>query len=203
MTEYDPYFKDEGTGMTDRDLYTCGDFNCDGHARINDRCPEYIDCVESKPCPYPHCDYDPEVDGQHRHNYPPKPAPTYTVSGNALRIFRLDPEGNPIGEAVEFPGPVSFDIPEGTVSDAAVFTDAQGFSNITLDIEMGQVSPEILALLTGQGTPPEEMMLVTLPKYPRLRFAAYCLRRWTIDLVADGWRWLRRCERWWFSMGGK
>lgn len=154
--------------MTDRDLFYCTDFQCDGHARSNETCtdPESGYLI-------PGC----------------KPAPKYTVSGNALRIFRLDPEGNPVGEAVEFPGPVSFDIPEGTVSDAAVFTDAQGFSSLTLDVEMGQVSPEILALLTGQGTPPEEMMLVTLPKYPRLRFAAYCLRRWTIDLVVDGWRW--------------
>ena len=140
--------------MTDRDLYMCGDFNCDGHARSNERC------------------VDPES------GYPVGPAaPTYTVSGNSMRIFRLDPEGNPIGEAMEFPGPVSFDIPEGTVEDATVLMDSDGFSSLTLDIDMGQVSPEVMALLTGQGTPPEKIeVFIPRPWY---------------------WRWLPRRVRHW------
>lgn len=29
-------------------------------------------------------------------------------------------------------------------------------------------------------------------KHPRLAFAAHCLKRWTIDLVADVWRYMGR-----------
>lgn len=162
--------------MTDRDLFYCTDMWCDGHARSNDVCDP--DKGEG---------FDAEAVTEDDEEVPPV-APTYTVSGNHMRVFRLDPEGNPIGEAIEFPGPVSFDIPEGTVSDATVLMDSEGFSSLTLtlDIEMGQVDPALIALLTGVGTPPEEMTLITLPTRWQ-RFKA----------------WLRRCERWWFSMGSK
>lgn len=119
--------------MTDRDLFYCGRFDCDGHARSNEKCSDL------------YCDVSPE-------ECEPKPAPTYTVSGNRMVLTRLDPEGNPVGEPVEYPGPVSFDIPEGSVSDATVLMDSEGFSSLTLDIEMGHVDPDILSVLTGDST---------------------------------------------------
>lgn len=167
--------------MTDRDLFYCGGFNCDGHARSNERCePDLYERTTEAVYGARHREDCGNLRGAVCECFlTKKPAPKYTVSGNRARLFRLDPEGNPIGEAIEFPGPVSFDIPEGSVSDATVLMDSDGLSSMTLDIDMGYVDPAILALLTGYGAPPEEVE-VFMP------------RPWY-------WRWLPRRVRHWIK----
>jgi len=169
--------------MTDRDLFYCTDFQCDGHARSNETCrdPETLLPIPGcKPeCSHPHCDYDPEVDGQHRHPDMPA-APKYTVSGNHMRVFRLDTEGNPVGAAVDFPGAFSFDLDPDEVADVKIDWPTE---TVTIDLEMGAVDPALLALLTGQGVLPEEVEFMYLrhPWYKRLLWWARGMWPWRTE----------------------
>lgn len=104
-----------------------------------------------------------------------KTGPTYTVSGNHLRLWRLDADGQPEGEAIEVPGHVSFDIPAEDVLDAR-WMDPE---KMTLEVEIKAVDPAILALLTGQGKVPEQ----TPNRWDRFR---RWLREWWETLTSDG-----------------
>jgi len=174
--------------MTDRDLFYCTDFQCDGHARSNETCldPETLLPIPGcKPeCSHPHCDYDPEVDGQHRHPDMPA-APKYTVSGNHLRITRLDGEGNPTGPVMDLSnwGEVSLDVEAGSADDAALSYPYPGETEFTLDIALCEVDPALLALLTGQGVLPEEVEFMYLrhPWYKRLLWWARGMWPWRTE----------------------
>lgn len=80
--------------------------------------------------------------------------PKYTVSGNHIRVTRLDPEGNLVGEPIEMNGRVSFDVDADDVEDTHFDHVTDTF---TLDLTFNSVNPDPLALLTGQGTAPGEV----------------------------------------------
>jgi hypothetical protein len=139
--------------MTDRDLFYCTDFACDGHARSNERCLS----IEEATCAHPHCDYDPEVDGQHRHPDMPEVSGNAIITGTSARMWRLDAEGNPIGEAVEFPAFTQLSMPLGSADDALLVEGEDGFKQLTLDLTLTEVDPALMALLTGTESMPYEV----------------------------------------------
>ncbi len=103
--------------------------------------------------------YGPDIDGENQpenqEDNPPEPynpvsRDRYTVSGNSLRMWRLDPEGNPVGDPIEWPGKVSLDIPAEDVDDTHFNPQ---FETFTMDLTMNTVDPALIALLTGQGAP--------------------------------------------------
>lgn len=85
--------------------------------------------------------------------------PKYTVSGNRMRVWRLDADGQPTGEPVEYPGPVKFDLPAESVEE---FVLDSTLNEVTMELSFAHVDPALLALLTGQGTPPEEIEVYDL-----------------------------------------
>lgn len=89
----------------------------------------------------------------------PNTSPTYTVSGNHMRVFRLDAEGNPTGAAIDFPGPVTFGIAADEVEDVRIDWPTE---TVTIEMEMQHVDPAVLALLTGQGKVPEEITVLDI-----------------------------------------
>lgn len=122
------------------------------------------------------------------------------VKGNMIRLVRLDEHGLPMPDAepITFYGAVTgrFSFPEtdDTVDETLPFPVLERFS---VEMDLIDVDPELIYLLYGQRP----------PKHPRLAFALYCLRRWTVDLVADAYRWLRgmrmdEAEREEFHRGG-
>lgn len=170
--------------MTDRDLYYCGDFNCDGHARSNERCETIEEATETPT--------------YHTTTFGTKDA-KFMVSGNAVYVSRLDAEGNPTGEPMTLSGSltnIEFTLPD----DAEVVEWDQTLRSMTLDLSLNEVDPALLALLTGQGTPPEAVEVIDIrtrwqrfvDNHPRFTFTLDCLRRWTLDLVVDIWKWVRR-----------
>ena len=95
--------------------------------------------------------------------------PKYTVSGNHMRIFRLDPEGNPLGEPIEVPGLVSFDIEGDKIIDGHFDPRLDTY---TLDVEFDAVQPDVFRLLTGMDYPVRK----PLTRWQRVK-------RWVCSLI--------------------
>lgn len=98
----------------------------------------------------------------------------YTVSGNAMRVWHLDAEGNPVGEPIDLNtlGRVSFDIDAADVADADIDGDEMmltldpnqlRLNTFTADIEFNNIDPAVMFMLTGQGTPPDEITVYHNP----------------------------------------
>jgi hypothetical protein len=160
--------------MTDRDLFYCTDFACDGHARSNEKCADLggddLDglivsyCDRALGVTHTAADHD-ACERRRIEALRAKPAPTYTVSGNAAYIQRLDSDGNPTGEPFALGGSltnVEFALPD----DADVVDFNLANRTMTLDLTLNEVSPELLALLTGVGTPAEPEFEVWYRKQP-------------------------------------
>lgn len=91
----------------------------------------------------------------------PKTGPTYKVSGNHLRLFRLDAEGNPVGAGIEFPGPVSFGLAADEVEDMRIDWPTE---TVSIEMQMCDVDPAVMALLTGYALAPRPWYWRYLPK---------------------------------------
>lgn len=77
------------------------------------------------------------------------PPPRVTVSGNGLTVFRLDAEGNPVGEGLRLDSAVRLNIPDDKVDDVLSLGDLTG-KTMSIDMNLCDVSPKLLAILTGQ-----------------------------------------------------
>lgn len=154
--------------MTDRDLFYCTDFGCDGHARSNEHCDTVFGGDPDEPI----------------HTLPPEfvSRDRYTVSGNHMRIWRLDAEGNPVGEAIEMPAKVvSFDIDPET-DDVFI---GHSLKEVTVEMNIAGVDPKVIALLTGDSFAPFEVWYKRQPWY----------KRW-LWLVLDWWHEMRGGGSW-------
>lgn len=87
-----------------------------------------------------------------------EPEPKITVSGNHIRVTRLDPEGNLVGPPLDLTSAMSrmsFDIDPADVDDFDLIGDELTLdlatdSTFTLDVTFLEPNPELLALLWGQ-----------------------------------------------------
>lgn len=72
------------------------------------------------------------------------------VSGNHIRMVRLDAEGSPVGEPIEIDGFTTLDISADSIEDTVIDLPTE---TITMDLTLGEVDPKVMALLFGEPVP--------------------------------------------------
>lgn len=112
-----------------------------------------------------------------------KPKPSVTVSGNGITVFRLDAEGNPVGEGLSLDGAVEFTTVMPEFNERLISGWDTHLETVTLDIDLCDVNPDLIAILTGQyPLPPYEVwgsprLYRWLPRFIRRKIKSRWIRR--------------------------